>query len=137
MTYFTRATAAAGAVLAAAGLLVAGPAQAAPRATSSGDWLFLTVTRGESPSLDSRGTLLLCDPPQGHPHAADACAALTRAGGDIARIPQKDVFCPMIYAPVTARAHGEWKGRPVEFQETYASNCVMDARTGSVFALDD
>lgn len=137
MTYLTRATAAAGAVLAAAGLLVAGPAQAASRATPSGDWLYLTVTRGESPSTDSHGTLLRCDPPQGHPHAADACAGLAAAGGDIARIPQKDVFCPMIYAPVTARAHGEWNGRPVEFQETYAGKCVMNARTGSVFALDD
>ncbi|MFE5401159.1 SSI family serine proteinase inhibitor [Streptomyces sp. NPDC056580] len=136
MTYITRATAAAAAVLAAACLIAAGPAQAASRATPPGDWLHLTVTRGESPSLDSHGTLLLCDPPQGHPHAADACAELAAAGGDIARIPQKNVFCPMIFAPVTARAHGEWKGRPVQFQETYTSMCVMNARTGAVFALD-
>ncbi|MFJ3715550.1 SSI family serine proteinase inhibitor [Streptomyces sp. NPDC090057] len=136
MKHITRATAAAGAALAAAGLLLAGPAQAVSGATPSGDWLFLTVTRGESPSTDSHGTLLLCDPPKGHPHAADACAVLAAAGGDIARIPQKDVFCPMIYAPVTARAHGQWKGRPVEFQETYAGECVMNARTGPVFALD-
>lgn len=137
MTYITRATAAAAAaVLAAACLLAAGPAQAASRATPSGDWLHLTVTRGESPSVESHGTLLLCDPPQGHPHAADACAELAAAGGDIARIPQKNVFCPMIFAPVTARAHGQWKGRPVRFQETYTSKCVMNARTGVVFALD-
>ncbi|MGW0993997.1 SSI family serine proteinase inhibitor [Streptomyces sp. NPDC002520] len=136
MTYLTRATAAAGALLAAAGLLTAGPAQAAPRDARAGNWLFLTVTRGEAPAGGTRGTLLLCDPPAGHPHAAEACAELAAAGGDIARIPQKDVFCTMIYAPVTAHARGRWNGRAVDFRETYTNACVMNARTGSVFALD-
>jgi hypothetical protein len=137
MTYLTRATAAGGALLAAAGLLAAGPAHAASRDLLPGNWLYLTVTKGEPGSSDARGTLLLCDPPLGHPHAAEACAELAATDGDIGRIPPKDVFCPMIYAPVTAHASGRWNGRPVDFQETYANTCAMNARTGAVFALDD
>lgn len=137
MTYLTRATAAGGALLAAAGLLAAGPAHAASRDLLPGNWLYLTVTKGEASSSDAWGTLLLCDPPVGHPHAAEACAELAAADGDIGRIPPKDVFCPMVYAPVTARASGRWNGRPVDFQETYANTCAMNARTGAVFALED
>ncbi|OXY91553.1 SSI family serine proteinase inhibitor [Streptomyces diastatochromogenes] len=136
MTYITRATAAAGALLASVGLLAAGPAQAAPRDSLHGNWLDLTVTRGDAQTGYTRGTLLLCDPPLGHPRAAEACTELAAAHGDIARIPAKKVFCPMIFAPVTVHARGQWNGRPVDYQETYSSKCVMNARTGAVFALD-
>ncbi|MEU6770511.1 SSI family serine proteinase inhibitor [Streptomyces sp. NPDC046759] len=138
MTYITRATAVAGTLLAAAGLLAA-PAHAASRPSLplADNWLYLTVTRGDAQADDKHGTLLLCDPlPLGYARAAEACAELEAAGGDIARIPQKKVFCPMIYAPVTVRAHGQWDGRPVDFRETYSSKCAMDARTGAVFAVD-
>lgn len=134
-----RATALRGALLAAVVLLTAGqaPAQAtAPRHGIQGDWLYLTVTRGDSRSSDTRGTLLLCDPPQGHAHAAEACAQLGAAGGDIDSVPPEGTICPMIYAPVTARAHGEWKGRPVEYAKTFSNACALAARTGAVFALD-
>ncbi|MEU0004439.1 SSI family serine proteinase inhibitor [Streptomyces sp. NPDC006314] len=136
MTYLTRATALAGALLVAAGLLAAGPARAASRDDLQGNWLYLTVTKGDARSGDTRGTLLLCDPPQGHAHAAKACAQLAKAEGDPGRIAVRSGFCPMIWAPVTARARGRWNGRPVRFQETYASQCVMTARTGSVFTFD-
>ncbi|MFF9622959.1 SSI family serine proteinase inhibitor [Streptomyces griseosporeus] len=101
-----------------------------------GDWLYLTVTRGDARAGDTRGTLLLCAPPQGHARAAQACAELAAADGDIAALPLKDVYCPMVYAPVTVRAQGEWDGRPVRYTETFANGCVMAARTGAVFALD-
>ncbi|MET8942616.1 SSI family serine proteinase inhibitor [Streptomyces sp. NPDC004542] len=79
----------------------------------------------------------MCDPPQGHARAAEACAELKKAEGDIGAIPQKkNVFCPMVYAPVTVRARGEWHGRPVDFRETFSNACAMGARTGAVFALD-
>ncbi|MDN3021676.1 SSI family serine proteinase inhibitor [Streptomyces sp. S.PB5] len=122
-----------GALLAAAALLAAGtvPAQAAPQDSRTGNWLYLTVTKG-----DTRGTLLLCDPPRGHGKAAEACAELDSVNGDIAALPPKETYCPMIYAPVTARARGQWDGRPVEYAETFSNGCVMTARTGSVFALD-
>ncbi|MFF9767661.1 SSI family serine proteinase inhibitor [Streptomyces sp. NPDC014636] len=136
MTYLTRTAATAGALLAAAGLLTAGPARAASRDIQQGNWLYLTVTRGDARSGHTHGTLLLCDPPSGHAHASQACGELADAGGDIGRIPAEGVFCPMIYAPVTTHARGRWNGRSVDFQETYTSTCVMKARTRHVFALD-
>ncbi|MFJ8781373.1 SSI family serine proteinase inhibitor [Streptomyces sp. NPDC102476] len=116
-------------------LLLAAAAPAAP-APSTGDHLFLTVTRGDGRSGDTRGTLLLCDPPQGHSRAAEACAQLAAVAGDIGSLPPADVFCPMLYAPVTAQADGEWNGRPVEYRETFPNGCVLGARTGAVFALE-
>lgn len=114
----------------------AGPG-AAPPESLAGNWLYVTVTRGDARSSDTRGTLLLCDPPQGHAHAVRACAELRAAGGDIGLIPPKEVYCPMIYAPVTTSARGEWGGRAVTYKETHSNSCVMAARTGSVFALSD
>ncbi|MGW7425544.1 SSI family serine proteinase inhibitor [Streptomyces sp. NPDC054813] len=134
MSHLIRATAAGGALLAAAALLAAGPAQAAPGATLGGDYLYLTVTKGDG---RSSATLLLCDPPEGHSRAADACAELDTVGGDIARLtPVRDAMCPMVYAPVTAQARGQWNGRPIEYRETFSNSCGMAARTGPVFALD-
>ncbi|MGC3003425.1 SSI family serine proteinase inhibitor [Streptomyces sp. G35A] len=128
-----------GPLLAAFALLAcAAPAQAGTPVHTSPDrtWLMLTVTQGETRSAAEGGSLLLCDPPRGHRHAADACAELAAADGHIAGIPAKDVYCPMVYAPVTAHAHGQWQGRPVEYTQTFPNRCVMAARTGSVFALD-
>jgi hypothetical protein len=127
-----------GTLLAAAALLVAttAPAQAAPEDLRTDNWLFLTVAKGDARSSDTRGTLLLCDPPQGHGKAAEACAELEAATGDLAALPAKNTYCPMNYAPVTARAQGQWNGRPVDYAETFSNGCVMAGRTGSVFALD-
>ncbi|MEU9440261.1 SSI family serine proteinase inhibitor [Streptomyces sp. NPDC048304] len=136
MTYITRAAAAGGALLAAAGLLTAGPAAAATRGHGHGNWLYLTVAKGEAGTGTTRDALLLCGPPRRDAHSEEACAELAAADGDIGRIPPRNVFCPMIYAPVTARAYGRWNGRPVDFQETYANACTMEARTGAVFDLD-
>ncbi|MFD8419951.1 SSI family serine proteinase inhibitor [Streptomyces sp. NPDC059466] len=91
-----------------------------------------------TPGTGTRGALLLCDPPQGHPHAELACAELDAAEGDIDRIPATPgALCPMIYAPVTAAARGEWNGRPVTYTHTFANSCVMGAATGAVFALGE
>ncbi|GHE01375.1 subtilase-type protease inhibitor [Streptomyces alanosinicus] len=140
MTYITRLTTAAGALLACAGLLAAAPAQAAPRTAFplTDNWLYLTVVRGETAqSGDRHGTLLLCDPlPLGYARAAEACGELAAADGDITRIEQKKVICSMIYAPVTVHAHGQWNGRPVDYQKTFSNKCAMEARTGAVFATE-
>ena len=138
MTYTTTATAVRGGLLAAATLLLAtaAPAQAAPRQSAGGDWLFITLTTGDTRSSGTRGTLLLCDPPQGHGRAAEACAQLADADGDIGAVPTRETYCSMIYAPVTAHARGEWHGRPVEYRETFSNTCVLQARTGAIFALD-
>ncbi|MFF9061206.1 SSI family serine proteinase inhibitor [Streptomyces sp. NPDC101213] len=119
-------------------LAAVAPAQAsAPGHALPGDGLRLTVTTGDSRSGDTRGTLLLCDPPQGHSRAAEACADLTAANGDIDAVAPREAVCSLLYAPVTARANGWWHGRPVAYTETFSNTCVMLAETGAVFALDD
>lgn len=126
-----------GVLVAAAALLIATPAQAAPRPAGTGNWLYVTVTRSDDRSMDVNGTLLMCDPPQGHAQAGQACAELTEAEGDIGRIPRKDAICPMVYAPVTVSARGQWNGRPVDYSQTFSNACDLQARTGAVFALPD
>ncbi|MFI8232780.1 SSI family serine proteinase inhibitor [Streptomyces sp. NPDC085900] len=138
MTISTTAKTVRGGLLTAVLLLAgAAPAQAtaAPPHSLSGDYLYLTVTKGDARSSDTRGTLLMCDPPQGHTLAAEACAELAAADGDIAALPPKDVFCPMVYAPVTVHARGMWDGRQIEYAQTFPNRCAMSARTGSVFAF--
>ncbi|WP_369249917.1 subtilase-type protease inhibitor [Streptomyces sp. R41] len=127
-------------LLAAAALLTVGaaPSQAARHESLPGNWLDLTVTPGDAHSSGTPGTLLFCDPPLGHPHAAQACEELRAAGGDISRIPPRaDALCPMIYAPVTASAKGVWDGRRVAYTHTFSNSCVMAAATGAVFELSD
>ncbi len=126
-----------GALLAAAALLTAGPAQAAPRPVTAGNWLYLTVTKGESRSRDVHGTLLMCNPPLGHAKAVKACAELFAAKGDIGRIPPERTYCPMVYAPVTVSARGVWNGRQVDYSHTFSNTCDLAAKTGAVFALSD
>ncbi|MFC3574653.1 SSI family serine proteinase inhibitor [Streptomyces yaanensis] len=126
-----------GVLLAAAALLTATPAQAAPGPAVPGNWLYLTVTKGDDRSRDIHGTLLMCNPPQGHLQAVRACAELAAVEGDIGRMPPRDTFCPMIYAPVTVSARGEWSGRQVDYSHTFVNMCDLAARTGAVFALPD
>ncbi|MBC7269953.1 MAG: serine protease [Streptomyces sp.] len=139
MTYTTSAHAVRGGLLAAAALLTlsAVPAHATARAHPAGDWLHLTLSTGDTQSGATHGTLLLCDPPQGHARATEACDQLTTANGDIDRIPLRDGYCAMVYAPVTARARGQWDGRPVDYRRTFSNRCELGARTGAVFALDE
>lgn len=130
-----RALPAAAALLLAVG---AAPALAASHDAVPGNWLQLTVTRGDSRSSDTRGTLLLCDPPQGHSRAAEACDVLARADGDVdALAADGSRICPLMYAPVTVRAQGQWNGRPVDYERTFGNDCEREALTGAVFALDD
>ncbi|WP_406724825.1 SSI family serine proteinase inhibitor [Streptomyces sp. GD-15H] len=138
-TTHTSGKAVRGALLAAITLLAcAAPAQADTRSAALPDtWLILGVDRGGARTGTTPGSLLLCDPPHGHPRAADACAELAAADGRISGIPTRDTFCTMVHAPVTAHAHGQWRGQPVEYTETFPNACVMRARTGSVFALDE
>ncbi|KPH99273.1 Subtilisin inhibitor [Actinobacteria bacterium OK074] len=123
------------ATAAATALLTAVPAHATAHDRIPGNWLYVKVTKGDAHSSDTSGTLLMCDPPQGHAHAAEACAQLATADGDIGRIPRADTNCPMIYAPVTASAHGEWHGSPVEYTRTFTNACDLAAGTGAVFAF--
>ncbi|MFI1004264.1 SSI family serine proteinase inhibitor [Streptomyces galbus] len=118
-------------------LPTAAPAPVAGALAPAGSRLELTVTPGADRSGGPRETVLLCDPPQGHARAAEACAQLTAAHGDVHAVPRRDAVCPLVYAPVAVRAHGRWDGRPVDYRETFANRCELEAATGAVFALDD
>ncbi|WP_077797890.1 SSI family serine proteinase inhibitor [Streptomyces sp. JHA26] len=139
MTHIITTAAARTGLLLTAALLAVGaaPARAAAPTEPAGDWLQVTLTRGDTSSGATRSAVLRCDPPRGHARAAEACAELAAADGDPGRIPLRDTYCPMVYAPVTAQAHGQWRGRAVEYSRTFPNTCVMTARTGAVFALDE
>ncbi|UUU30114.1 subtilase-type protease inhibitor [Streptomyces sp. CA-210063] len=124
-------------LFAALALLTVGASAPDRTSAAHSDWLYVSLTRGDARSFDTRGTLLLCDPPQGHGRAAQACAQLRETGGDITRIPHEHAICAQIYAPVRATAQGRWNGRPITYEQTFANGCVMTARTGAVFALSD
>ncbi|MGW8062604.1 SSI family serine proteinase inhibitor [Streptomyces ziwulingensis] len=150
MTHINTSGAAPAALLAAAALLLtcAAPARAAAEREPAADWLLLGVTRGDARSGlhptdrpdahtgTTRGALLLCDPPSGHARAARACADLDAADGRIEAIPPQDAPCPMVHAPVTAHARGQWRGQPVEYTRTFPNRCVLEVSTGAVFAWD-
>ncbi|WP_405551955.1 SSI family serine proteinase inhibitor [Streptomyces sp. NBC_01171] len=131
MNRLTRTAALAAALMATCLLAPGTTAHAA-----SGDWLSLTVTRPGTTGGGTRAALLLCDPPQGHPKAAEACAELAAADGDFSRLGDSDALCPLIYAPVRARAHGRWNGRQIDHERTYGNACELRAETGDVFALE-
>ncbi|MFD7701087.1 SSI family serine proteinase inhibitor [Streptomyces caelestis] len=136
MTHISVKAVRAGLVAALVLLACAAPARAGGGHFAEDSWLMLTVSRGETPSTAEDGTMLRCDPPRGHRHAAEACAELAAVDGRIADIPAKDVVCPMVFAPVTAHASGRWRGHSVDYTETFSNTCMLTARTGSVFALD-
>ncbi|WP_346656995.1 hypothetical protein [Streptomyces sp. F001] len=66
MTHILTANVVRGVLPAAAALLVVGvtPAQGTVQEARTGDWLYLTVTRGDARSGEPRSTLLRCDPPR-------------------------------------------------------------------------
>ncbi|MET0234267.1 MAG: SSI family serine proteinase inhibitor [Kibdelosporangium sp.] len=141
-------TLAAGATVAmvAAALLIepaaASPASQSPAAHSSPSILapptlvLSMYTQNTPPTPGSR--TLGCDDPANasgsHPRAAQACAALAVAGGNFANLRRTGASCPMIYAPVTATAHGRYKGKRVNFRTTYANLCVAGADSDDVFS---
>jgi len=37
------------------------------------------------------------------------------------------------YQPVTAAAHGQWRGKVVAWERVFSNRCALQAATGSVF----
>ncbi|MEU6080408.1 SSI family serine proteinase inhibitor [Streptomyces sp. NPDC047108] len=118
-----------------AGAAHAGPAapphrQAGP---APSDGLALTVSGSGDTWI--RGVLLRCSPePDGlHPRAAEACAEVERARGDLDRLSGEPAVCSDEFDPVTASAKGMFQGESVVWRRTYANACRMSAATGNVF----
>ncbi|MFJ2577993.1 SSI family serine proteinase inhibitor [Kitasatospora aureofaciens] len=126
------------AVATALGLLaLAAPSAAAhPRPASTGNWLNVAIFAGQTALVGRDSATLHCPDDgtrPGHPHAEQACADLTAADGDVARITHQNGVCPMVYSAVTAKAYGVWNGQRVEYAKTFANDCVMRSETGAVF----
>lgn len=93
---------------------------------------FKLVVQG--PSDGVHAVHLRCDPPGGsHPGPFPACAELAEVDGDFAQLEKGPVACTMELRPVTARAHGVWRGKLVHWQEQFSNPCVLRAATGTVF----
>ncbi|MEV3857312.1 SSI family serine proteinase inhibitor [Streptomyces sp. NPDC050095] len=113
-------------------LAAAAPAHAATAPTPERG-LFLTVSGDENTWI--RGLLLRCAPePWGHhPYAAEACAALDAAHGDLDEVTGRPRVCTKEFNPVTVSATGTHRGRMIAWHKTYPNACTMDAAMGYVF----
>lgn len=147
------ATVVTGAAVVAVGEVAADPAAAAPvvqavevadvaEATDAADVVGaggghrLRLSYGPRGKPAAKTVVLRCKPPRGaHPHAAQACRDLTRAGGDLDALPDSGGICTAIYAPVTATAAGRWGTRPVKWSKTFANTCRMKHSTARVFTF--
>ncbi|WP_119727513.1 SSI family serine proteinase inhibitor [Thermomonospora amylolytica] len=106
---------------------------AAPAALADSGRLTLGIRWHNTGATET--VTLSCDPVGGtHPDAADACADLAAANGDITRIPPANAVCVAVYEPVTAYASGIWNGRSVYFSKVYTNDaCANVATGGNVF----
>ncbi|WP_433548750.1 SSI family serine proteinase inhibitor [Streptomyces sp. CA-294286] len=95
--------------------------------------LLLTVSGTEDSSIRVVGLTCRPKPGGGHPGAPDACDALVRARGDFDALTGNRHACTKQYDPVTATAHGTWRGRTIHWKKTYGNACMLDVGTGAVF----
>ena len=97
------------------------------------DGLYLTVS-GDGGTW-TRGVRLECTPrPAGHhPYAAESCAAIDAADGDLDALEGQPWRCTEEHAPVTAAAHGTFAGRAINWRKTFTNACTLEASTGDVF----
>ena len=105
-----------------------------PTTSSKSSNLLLTVNGRHIDTSSKHNVLLTCNPSGvTHPHATEACTDLATARGDFAKLPRKPVFCPMIYAPVTASASGTYEGKHINFHQEFDNRCLLARVTGRVF----
>lgn len=117
------------ACLALATPLVPATASAAPLLPES--TLILSV-QTEMGSFDN--TLLNCEPAGGpHKNAKTACDDLAPVQGDFTQIKEADAMCTMELNPTKAKLYGKWRGKIVDFEETFSNPCVMRVSTNKVF----
>ncbi|MER7457663.1 SSI family serine proteinase inhibitor [Micromonospora sp. NPDC126480] len=126
----------AAAVLGTAALAVAAtPAHAAPAERATTSVLLLSVVPHTTGA--PRAAALRCEPTGGtHPRAASACQDVATVDGNLAALSDVDPgFCTLEYAPVTVRAIGLWRDRPVSYTETFGNRCALLRETGALFAF--
>lgn len=100
--------------------------------------LVMTVT-ADTPAVPvtGRSVVLECGATPGgdHPEPEAGCATLRADGLDFTSKPTLQVMCPDIVQPVTVTATGLWSGAPVDYEHTYANECLMQRATGVLFAF--
>ncbi len=86
------------------------PTHTGPGSDSGTQGVLLTVSGSGDTWI--RGVMLHCEPtPHGHhPRAAETCAALDAAHGDLDALPAGNGRCTMQYDPVTVAARGSHRG---------------------------
>ncbi|MDT0451141.1 SSI family serine proteinase inhibitor [Streptomyces hesseae] len=109
------------------------PASADTPGTKETGQLLLTISGARNTWI--RGLRLVCPGAGGHhPHAAEACADLERAGGRPDALPgDTGRVCTREDDPVVATADGAWHGTTVAWRRTYPNLCLLEAATGAVF----
>ncbi|MEV7322289.1 subtilase-type protease inhibitor [Streptomyces sp. NPDC093970] len=117
-----------------------GAAVAAPSSLYAPSALVLTTGHGTdaATATPERAVTLNCAPAASgtHPAAAQACAELRGAGGDLdALAPRSDVWCTKLYDPVVVTVAGVWQGKRVSYEHTFGNQCMRDAYGVSVFSF--
>ncbi|MCI2423571.1 subtilase-type protease inhibitor [Saccharopolyspora sp. K220] len=81
--------------------------------------------------------VLQCHPAGGtHKHAAEACALLEEANGNLNVVDANPTrACTMEYNPIKVTAVGRWNGSEVRFEQEFPNPCTLTSKTGVVFDL--
>ncbi|MGW1161596.1 protease inhibitor [Streptomyces sp. NPDC002513] len=113
---------------------------AAPASLYAPSALVLTTGHGQSTATATpqRAVTLTCAPSASgtHPAAADACADLRAVGGDLDALPVREgVFCAKLYDPVVVTVQGVWQGKRVDYERTFANECVKSSYGTALFAF--
>jgi hypothetical protein len=123
---------------------LAGSALAAPTPAPAGLYapsaLVMTMGHGgqAATATPERAVTLTCAPTASgsHPAAAEACAELRAADGDFRALSfTEGVMCTKLYNPVVVTVQGVWQGKRVDYERTFANECVKNSYGDAVFAF--
>ncbi|MEU6230774.1 protease inhibitor [Streptomyces sp. NPDC047042] len=124
------------------GAAVATPAPVAHAASGlyAPSSLVLTTGHGHTAVAvtPERAVTLTCAPTASgtHPAASDACAELRAADGDFdALAARSGVKCTKRYDPVVVTVQGVWRGQRVDYERTFANECVKSTYGTALFTF--
>jgi hypothetical protein len=123
--------------LAAAAAIVAGvPAATGPRDHPGGYESSKLTLSYQADAGFADAVKLECDPPGGgHPHPDLACAELAQVKGQPDRMEPGHNACYLIYAPVTAKIDGQWRGTAITWSHKFGNICELRRATGDLFGF--
>ncbi|MFC9895024.1 SSI family serine proteinase inhibitor [Nocardia sp. NPDC127579] len=110
------------------------PTTAVPELTQDSILVMVAMSEGEEPEV--RSATLACKPTEGntHPKAAEACAEMAVANGDIANLTQNaEAQCTDQAQKVVLLVTGTWNGADVHFEKEFANWCAMENAAKDVY----